>query len=180
MIADTHFVFLSFQKMMKILHFFILSTPLTKYCFFRCLIWSIFAPKCAQHHFQKWRSRARGVANIENGIPMLHGKRFFCDPRAAWECEFRFFQHPCGETGRKSGILKTIHMILQIWPVWLSTRSSLFWVVSGNVIPTERGDYIFKLNSREVNCCDAEMKQYLGETKQKHILHGIYQRAGCV
>ena len=33
-------------------------------------------------------SRARGVANLENMIPMLGGKRFFFDPRAAWECQF--------------------------------------------------------------------------------------------
>ena len=38
-------------------------------------------------------SRSRGVAKISFGTPMLHGKHFFCAPRAAWECDFSLLRH---------------------------------------------------------------------------------------
>jgi hypothetical protein len=62
----------------------------------------------------------------------------------------------------------------------LSMRASLFLIVLRIVIPTQRGDHIFKVNSREVNRCDAEMWKYHWETKQKHVLSDIDECAGCV
>ena len=47
--------------------------------------------------------------------------------------------------------------ILQVLQFVLSMRASLFLIVLRIVIPTQRGDHIFKVNSREVNRCDAEM-----------------------
>jgi hypothetical protein len=76
--------------------------------------------------------------------------------------------------------LDNFQMILQVLPFELPMRASLFLMVLKHVIPTQRGDHIFNMNSREVNCCDAEMRTYHRKTKQKLILSGIDQCAGCV
>ena len=39
------------------------------------------------------RSRSRGVAKINFGTPMLHGKHSFCDPHPAWEHDFCILRH---------------------------------------------------------------------------------------
>ena len=45
------------------------------------------------HDFWNRRSRARGVAKIIFGTPMLHGSRFFFDSHPAWECDFHTLRH---------------------------------------------------------------------------------------
>ena len=45
------------------------------------------------HNFSKRRSRCRGVAKVENRIPMLHGSRFFFDSHARWGCDFLLLRH---------------------------------------------------------------------------------------
>ncbi len=45
------------------------------------------------HDFWNRRSRARGVAKIIFGTPMLHGSRFFFDSHPAWECDFHILRH---------------------------------------------------------------------------------------
>ena len=59
-------------------------------------------------------------------------------------------------------------------------RASLFLIVFKSVITTQRGDHIFKVNSREVNCCDAEMLKYHWKTKQNHAPSNKDQSVGCV
>ena len=46
-----------------------------------------------KHDLWKWRSRAWGVAKTVFCIPMLHGKHFFFDRHAAWECDLWLLQH---------------------------------------------------------------------------------------
>ena len=38
-------------------------------------------------------------------------------------------------------------------------RAAFVEAVFERVIPTQRGDHIFKMNSREVNCCNSDMSQ---------------------
>ena len=45
------------------------------------------------HDLWKSRSRARGVAKTVFGVPMLHGKHFFFDRHAAWECDLCLLRH---------------------------------------------------------------------------------------
>ena len=71
-------------------------------------------------------------------------------------------------------------MILHLLAFVPPMRASLFLTVLKSVIPTERGDHIFKVKSREVNCCDAEMLKYHWKTKQNHAPSNKDQSVGCV
>ena len=46
------------------------------------------------------------------------------------------------------------------------------------MLPTQRGDVFFEVVSREENCCDAEMKQYLWKMQQLCVMRNIDQSAG--
>ena len=110
--------------------------------------------------------------------PCSVGNMFFVDPRAAWECSFRFVQQLCGANARQYRFPHNFKRILQVLPFELSMRASLFVMFFlKSEIPTKRGDHIFKLNSREVNYFDAEMIQSHRETHQKRILSVIDQCA---
>ena len=58
-------------------------------------------------------------------------------------------------------------------------RALLFFAVLEFVIPTQRGDRIFKMISREVSCCNAEMLTSHLKTKQIRVLGNTDQSAGC-
>ena len=55
-------------------------------------------------------------------------------------------------------------------------RASLFWAVFKSVIPTQRGDQIFKMNFREVNWCDAEISNYIEKYINDKIVKIIHPK----
>ena len=59
-------------------------------------------------------------------------------------------------------------------------RASFVLAVFKSVIPTQRGDHIFEMNSQEVNCCDAEMLIFHWKAKQHRILRNPDRNVGCV
>ena len=94
--------FFIFKKSNTIIRFSSFSTPLMKYCNFWYLICSIWASILAKSICQNLHSRARGVANLENVIPMLGGKHYlfwfpcsvgtliqFLSTPLRWECSYK-------------------------------------------------------------------------------------------
>ena len=90
------------------------------------------------------------------------------------------FSTPLRRECSKNWFPENFQMILHLLAFVPPMRASLFLTVLKSVIPTQRGDHIFKVNSREVNCCDAEMLKYHWKTKQNHVLNNTDQSAGCV
>ena len=59
-------------------------------------------------------------------------------------------------------------------------RASLVLAIFKSVIPTQRGDHMFEMNSQEVNCCDVELLIFHWKTKQNRALRNTDQNVGCV
>ena len=131
------------------------------------LIRSIWASNLARSICQNWHSRARGVANLEHVIPMLGGKHYFVWSPCCVGMQVSLFSTPLRWTCKKNMIPDKSQRILQVLLFVLSMSASLFLIALKNVIPTQRGDYIFKVISREVNCCDAELWKDHEKTKQQ-------------
>ena len=104
-----------------------------KYCNFWYLICSIWASILAKSTCQNWHSRARGVANLENVIPMLGGKHYFFWFPCSVGMRISLFQHLCGEDAIKHGFLTftsgyckfchlrrpcVLHFFWLFWKVW--------------------------------------------------------------
>ena len=111
---------------------------------------------------------------------MLGGKHFLFIPVLRGSANFAFFSTPLQCECSKNRFPEHFQMILLVLPFELSMRASLFLMVLKNVIPTQRGDHMFKNNSREVNCCDAEMLKYHWKTQQNHAPSNKDQSVGCV
>ena len=114
--------------------------------------------KCA---LQFWRSRARGVAKPGIVIPMLRGKHFFLWSPCCVGVPLLFFSTPLRWECSKTWFPENSQRILQLLACHYSMRASLFLLVFKSVIPTQRGNLIFKVILREVNCCDADFFAHL-------------------
>ena len=85
---------------------------LPQYCF-RCwnnacfdISYAAFGHQNLQGAFVRICILALGVLQIlKMWSPCSVGSLILSDPRAAWECEFRFFQHLCGENARNTWYL---------------------------------------------------------------------------
>ena len=68
--------------------------------------------------------------------------------------------------------------ILLVLPFWAIHTCVTFLDGLEKVIPTQRGDHIFKVIFREVNCCDAELLKHIGVCRQ--ISFELALRLGAV
>ena len=160
--------------------FLIFSTPLMKYHHFWYVKPIVPAQILAKSICQNWHSRARGVAKIKNVIPMLGGKHYFFWSPCCVGVPVLIFSTPLRRECSKNWFPENFQMILHLLAFVPPMRASLFLTVLKSVIPTQRGDHIFKVKSREVNCCDAEMLKYHWKTKQNHVPSNKDQSVGCV
>ena len=135
--------------------FLIFSTPLMKYHHFWYVKPIVPAQFLAKSICQNWHARARGVAKIKNVIPMLGGKHYYVWSPCCVGVPVLIFSTPLRRECSKNWFPEHFQMILHLLAFVPPMRASLFLTVLKSVIPTERGDHIFKVKSREVNCCDA-------------------------
>ena len=104
--------------------------------------YAAFGHQILQGAFVRIGILALGVLQILNmWSPCSVGSIILFDPRAAWECEFRFFQHLCGENARNTGFLNKSQRILQV----LRFATPLRWKYKKDVIheKSQKGYYKF-------------------------------------
>ena len=157
--------FFMFNKCYRCIAFLHVFKPSHEILFFCYVSYGAFWHHFLQRTFVRIRilaQRLLHILKISSWCSM--GSVLFCWSPCCVGMRILLFSTPLLWDCSKNRFPENVQMILQMLQFELSMRASLFWMVLTNVIPTERGDRMVKVNSRGRNRCDAEMIKYHRET----------------
>jgi len=143
--------------------------------------YAAFGHQILQGAFVRIGILALGVLQILNmWSPCSVGSIILFDPRAAWECKFRFFQHLCGEHARKTWFLtnpKGYYKFCYLCCPWVRR---CFWLLWKMWFPPSVGITFSKLFLGRWIVAMPNCEKIMRKQSNKHVLSNIDQCAGRV